>query len=134
DGTYVDYHARDPKLLLVPPSAFIGRKISDVLPQPLADEMMSALQRACQGDEPVVVEYELRLHEPRFFEARIVRLGGDRLLSIVRDVTDLKEAAEVNRDLARRLVSSREVERQRIARELHDDISQRIAALNIEID
>jgi signal transduction histidine kinase len=134
DGTYVDYHARDPKLLLVPPSAFIGRKISDVLPQPLANEMMSALERACQGDEPVVVEYELPLHEPRFFEARIVQLGSDRLLSIVRDVTDLKRTAEVNRDLARRLVSSREVERQRIARELHDDISQRIAALNIEID
>src|SRR5262245_12871224 len=32
DGTFVDYHARDPKLLFVPPSAYIGRKIGEVLP------------------------------------------------------------------------------------------------------
>src|SRR5690349_271113 len=32
DGTYVDYHARDPKLLFVPPSAFVGKKVRDVLP------------------------------------------------------------------------------------------------------
>src|SRR6187431_195074 len=43
DGTYVDYHARDPQLLFVPPSAFIGRKLRDVLPTPLADLMMDAI-------------------------------------------------------------------------------------------
>jgi hypothetical protein len=39
DGTYVDYHARDPKLLFVPPSEFVGRKVRDVLPPPLGDVM-----------------------------------------------------------------------------------------------
>lgn len=43
DGTYVDYHARDPKLLFVPPSAFIGRHVREVLPPPLAEVMMDAL-------------------------------------------------------------------------------------------
>ena len=121
-------------MLFVPPSAFIGRKVRDVLPPPLGEVMMDALEQACQSDDPVVIEYELPMGEPRSFEARIVRVGADRLLSIVRDVTELKRASELNRDLARRLISSQEVERQRIARELHDDIGQRIAALNIEID
>jgi signal transduction histidine kinase len=134
DGTYVDYHARDPKLLFVPPSAFLGRNVRDVLPPPLAEVMMNALEHACQSDDPVVVEYELPMGEPRSFEARIVRAGAKHLLSIVRDITELKRASELNRDLARQLISSQEVERQRIARELHDDISQRIAALNIEIE
>ena len=134
DGTYVDYHARDPKALFVPPSTFMGKSVRDVLPPPLAELIMDALERACQTDDPIVVEYELPMAEPRSFEARIVRAGADRLLSIVRDVTEPKRASELNRDLARRLIARQEIERQRIARELHDDVSQRIALLNIEID
>jgi signal transduction histidine kinase len=134
DGTYIDYHARDPKLLFVPPSIFIGKKVRDVLPPALAELMMDALERVCQTDDMIVVEYELPLAEPRAFEARIVQAGTDRVLSIVRDVTESKRARELNRDLARRLIVRQEIERQRIARELHDDVSQRIALLNIEID
>ena len=134
DGTFIDFHVRDPKLLFVPPGAFVGRKVRDVLPPPLGDVMGDALERAWQSNELVVVEYELPMNDRQNFEARIVRIDDARLLSIVRDVTDLKRASELNRDLARRLISSQEVERQRIARELHDDISQRMAALNIRID
>ena len=134
DGTYVDYHARNPKLLFVPPSAFIGRKVRDVMPPALAETFMDAFDRASQSEDPIVVEYELPVDEPRHFEARIVQAGDDRVLTIVRDVTEAKRASELNRDLARRLIASQEVERQRIARELHDDISQRIAMLSTEID
>jgi len=134
DGTYVDYHARDPKLLFVPPSAFLGKKVHEVMPPALASMFMDALERACETDDPVVVEYELPIEEPRHFEARIVRAGADRLLSIVRDVTQEKRASEMNRDLAGRLIARQEIERQRIARELHDDVCQRLALLNIDID
>jgi signal transduction histidine kinase len=134
DGTYVDYHARDPNLLFVPSDAFLGRKVPEILPAPVAEVMMDALERACQSGDPVVVEYELPMAEPRFYEARIVRVDADRVLSIVRDVTEAKRASELNRDLARRLIASQEAERQRLARELHDDISQRLALLNFEID
>jgi PAS domain S-box-containing protein len=134
DGTYVDYHSRSETVLFVAPGQFIGRNVRDVLPAPLADTMLEALERASRGDEPAVLEYELAMDEPRFFEARIVKADGDRLLSIVRDVTESKRASQLNRDLARRLIVSQEAERQRIARELHDDVSQRIALLNIEID
>jgi signal transduction histidine kinase len=95
---------------------------------------MRALEQTAFGDDPVVVEYELPSDDPHSYEARIVRMGADRCLSIVRDITALKRAAKLNHDLARRLISSQEAERQRIARELHDDISQRLAALKIEID
>ena len=134
DGTFVDYHTRDPKLLFVPPSVFMGRQVRDVLPPPLGELMTNALEQAYQSDEPVVIEYELPIGDRQCFEARIVRVDRDRLLSVVRDVTELKRTAELNRHLAGRLISSQEVERQRIARELHDDIGQRIAALNIQIE
>ena len=134
DGTYVDYHAGNPKLLFVPPPTFIGKKVQEVMPPALAATFMDALERACHTDEPIVVEYELPLDELRHFEARIVQAGADRLLSIVRDVTESKRAMELNRHLAQRLIASQEAERQRIARELHDDVSQRIAILNAEVD
>lgn len=134
DGTFVDYHARDPTALFVPPDTFLGKNVRDVLPAGIATLMIDAIDRAGRCADPVVVEYELAMDEPRFFEARIVRMSADRVLSIVREVTESKRAAALNRDLARRLISRQEIERQRMARDLHDDINQRIALLNIEID
>src|SRR6476620_160742 len=113
DGTYIDYHSRDPKLLFVPPNAFLGKRVCEVMPPALAALFIDALERACGSDDPVVVEYELPLEEPRHFEARIVRAGADRLLSIVRDVTQEKRASELNRELAGRLIARQEIERLR---------------------
>ncbi len=49
--------------------------------------------------------------------------------------TDDRSTAEAKlRDLTRRLVSAQEDERRRIARELHDDVNQRLALLAIEIE
>jgi len=134
DGTFVDYHARDPRLLFAPPHEFLGRTVREILPPAVAEVTMEALERACHSDDPVVIEYELPLDETRTFEVRIVRADADRLLSIVRDVTDARRASTRIHDLAQRLITSQETERHRIARELHDDISQRIALLNIEVD
>ncbi len=134
DGTYVDYHARDPRLLFVPPHELLGRNVRDVLPPAITDTIMNALERAWHSTDPVVVEYELPMDEARVFEARIVRTGDDRLLSIVRDVTEARRASARIHDLAQRLITSQESERRRIARELHDDISNRIALLKIEVD
>jgi signal transduction histidine kinase len=134
DGTYVDYHARDPRLLFVPPEKFIGRTIAEVMPPELVGMFMQALEQACSSPEAVIVEYELELEERRHFEARLVNAEHGRILTMVRDITEAKRAHALNRDLAGRLIVSQEVERQRIARELHDDLSQKIALLNIEID
>jgi signal transduction histidine kinase len=80
------------------------------------------------------VEYDLQMDELRHFEARIVHAGDDRVLTMVRDVTEAKRAAQLNRELAGRLIASQEAERRRIARELHDDLSQKMALLMIDID
>lgn len=49
------------------------------------------------------------------------------------DVTDRKLAEEALSGVNRRLIEAHEEERARIARELHDDISQRFALLEIEL-
>jgi PAS domain S-box-containing protein len=50
------------------------------------------------------------------------------------DVTDHKLAEAALSDIARKLVAAQEQERTRIARELHDDISQRLAMLAVELE
>jgi PAS domain S-box-containing protein len=50
------------------------------------------------------------------------------------DVTDHKLAEEVLSDMTRKLVAAQEKERTRIARELHDDINQRLAMLAVELE
>jgi PAS domain S-box-containing protein len=50
------------------------------------------------------------------------------------DLTERKLAEEALSSVSRRLIEAQEEERARIARELHDDISQQIALLAIELD
>lgn len=58
---------------------------------------------------------------------------GARMLGAAVDITERRRAEEEARDLSRRLISAQEVERARLARELHDDITQRLARLAIDI-
>ena len=50
------------------------------------------------------------------------------------DISDRKRAEETLRDLGGRLIAAQEEERRRTARELHDDVSQRLALLSVEIE
>jgi len=53
---------------------------------------------------------------------------------IARDITERKLAEDALADVSRRLVETQEVERRHIARDLHDDINQRLAMLAVEIE
>jgi len=61
--------------------------------------------------------------------------GGPLLIRIASvDITERKRAEIDVRNLSGRLLSAQEGERRRIARELHDNLSQQIALLAIELD
>jgi PAS domain S-box-containing protein len=95
DGVYLDYHARDPGLLIVPAEQLLGRKLADVMPPGLAPMFMRELARASRNDEPRVVEYALTLDGVEHqFEARLVACEGegDIVMSLVRDVTEQRRA------------------------------------------
>ena len=59
--------------------------------------------------------------------------GDDGAVVIHRDLTDTKRAEDTVRALSARLLCAQEDERRQIARELHDDVSQRLALLSFEL-
>jgi PAS domain S-box-containing protein len=59
-------------------------------------------------------------------------LGG--ILIFAEDITQRKQMEEALSDVSRKLVEAQEKERARIARELHDDINQRLALLSMEVE
>jgi PAS domain S-box-containing protein len=52
---------------------------------------------------------------------------------VLREITQSKRAEDALRDLSRRLIRAHEDERALLARELHDDVTQRLAVLAIEV-
>jgi PAS domain S-box-containing protein len=57
-----------------------------------------------------------------------------RMRGFMIDISDRKCAEETLRDLGGRLISAQEEERSRVARELHDDVNQRITMLSIQLE
>jgi formate hydrogenlyase transcriptional activator len=104
DGVYLDYHAKDPRALLVPPEQFIRKNMREVLPPELAQAFAWGFERVMQSSEPVIEEYSLLIEgETRNYEARMVRHNGDKILSVVRDITERKRAEEEIHRLKERL-------------------------------
>src|SRR5262249_45634882 len=62
-------------------------------------------------------------------EGRMVRIVG-----MLADVTERKQAEIGLAEMTRKLIEAQEQERARIARELHDDINQRLALLSVEAE
>jgi PAS domain S-box-containing protein len=93
DGVFLDYHVKNPKELLVPPERFLGKSMHEVLPPSLAEAHQRAFERALVTNEPERLEYSIESKlERHFYEACVVRCDSDKMLSIVRDITDRKRA------------------------------------------
>lgn len=94
-GHFVDYEAPDQQRLIAPPEYFLGRSVREVLPEPVLTLFEPTWRKAIKSGAVQVFEYPLDLDGTvRFFEARIVVFEGDKVMAIVRDITESKAAAE----------------------------------------
>jgi PAS domain S-box-containing protein len=93
DGTYLDVKAENVSDLLIDPTQAIGQTVYDVLPPDVAQERMYYVEQALKTGEVQSFEYQLSFNgKERDYEARIVVSGEDEVLTIVRDITERRQA------------------------------------------
>ncbi len=103
DGVFLDCHVKDREFLLAEPEDFVGRHVTEVLPPELAADLTRLFDRVARTDDPGTLEYFVPVAgQIRYYEVRAVRCN-DRILTIVRDVTEGKRAEHQARDLRQEL-------------------------------
>lgn len=143
NAAYVDSRYRD--ICGVPPGVGEGLEIPDFWMNHLHPDDRSrilAAREELHGGRLERVSVEYRYLHPAKGERWIHHLAcvasrdatGRTVLSygVLRDVTERKRVEEDLHHLSRRLIGAHEEQRALVARELHDDVSQRLAALAID--
>jgi diguanylate cyclase (GGDEF)-like protein/PAS domain S-box-containing protein len=94
-GTYHKVSPTNDDLLARSRDELIGRRVQDVLPGPIAALALSAITKSLSTNKKVDVEYPLDLHgKTVWFGGTVNPLTEDRVLWVVRDISDTKMAAE----------------------------------------
>ena len=95
DETFLDFKPAKDFDPIIPPDEFIGKKLGDVLPQEVSRKCSHYLDLAFKSGQTQLFEYPLIQNgQVRSYEARSVVSGPNETLTLVRDITEQKEASQ----------------------------------------
>ena len=141
DGHVLGFHVPAVFETEFPAEALLGRRLQDVVPAELARKFEAAVARVRETGEGVSYDYTVPVGgADRHREVRLAPLGDGEVISMLRDVTALREQgaalersrAEL-RALATHLQDVREEERARLSREVHDVLGQALTAVRLGV-
>lgn len=95
EGRFADFSNPMEQKTLMPKEQFIGKKVTQVMPPGLAEEMLANLEKVFVLRQIIEHSYQLPLgNEIHYYEARYIPQGKDDVLVLVRDVTQTKKAEQ----------------------------------------
>jgi PAS domain S-box-containing protein len=132
--TWLDYTGR-------PLDAALGHRWIEVLHPDEVERCRDAYVRAFDQRQPFQVEHRLRRHDGEYrwaVSAGVPRYNVDGsftgYIGTAIDISERKLAEEVLSTASQRLIEAQEEERAYVARELHDDITQRLTLIGFRLD
>lgn len=131
NGVFLEYHVSDEKLLYAKPSDFIGKNIREVFPETISNKFMSVVEKAIETNELQIIEYELpnfKTNEIYYFEARIKIFDDDKIMSIVRDISERKMN---DKKMFKLILQTEEKEKERFAKDVHDGLGPLLSTCKI---
>ncbi|MGE5353638.1 MAG: PAS domain S-box protein [Acidobacteriota bacterium] len=95
EGVFLDSHVPDGNSSEFPLRDFIGKKVSQVLPELVTERTKAYFKGVLQSGKMFVMDFPLVLEGTLFFyEVRAVKCGQDKLLLLVRNITEKKKQEE----------------------------------------
>src|SRR5690606_13728028 len=77
------------------PSEFLGKRIDEVFPPHMAKIQMERMAEVLKTGKIDISDYPLMINgEMRRFESRMTRVNEEQVLSMVRDITELRRTQE----------------------------------------
>ena len=141
DGTILSWNTGAQRIFGYTEAEAVGQPISFIIPPERLDDIGKIREKLSAGEH---VEHYDTIRLTKAGKKIIVSLSvfpvkdwtGEVIgfTTIARDITERKRTEESLANVSRKLVEIQERERTRIARDLHDDINQRIALLAVEIE
>ncbi|MDR4467343.1 MAG: PAS domain S-box protein [Nitrospira sp.] len=154
DGVLVAWNPAAEQIFGYSAEEILGQPINLLVPAHRTGEVEATVARAMKGEriqdlvterkrkDGSLVPVSLTIFPVKTLDGQIIGCSA-----IVRDITERKKAEEILRqkqreleryharlqDLSSKLLRAQDQERQRIARELHDDMTQRLAALAVDV-
>ena len=130
DGQYLDIRANEFELLRGPVDPMMGGWIHDLLPNDVAEAVLSGASKAIDTGNIQALDLSIELPSgQRDYEARLTRSGADEVTAVVRDFSEQRAAQKELRQSRARIVEATVAERRRLERDLHDGAQQRLVAV-----
>lgn len=136
DGRYIDRLLDDEERLIIPWVELEGKTKHEVMNADVANLHLRMTQAAIITGQTQGAEYFLEENgHKRYYESRFVKTGADRVLQIIRDVTE-RRRSELAKDVAvnvARLAQIPEVDVKTACKATHDELSKIMVVENFYV-
>jgi PAS domain S-box-containing protein len=136
DGRFLYVNDRAMKLGDYTREDLLAMTVPDLNPEFPPDRFRDYVAALEAGSAPAVFETIARCKDGRIIPTEIavslLHMGGATyLFGVVRDISERRHMEAVHRSFAQRVLQTLEAERERVARELHDDVGQALATIGV---